>query len=54
MKVMRATAAGYGITDLFSPEENNKAGKMHVRKIERRYKTMGFDSVKVVKFTLAA
>ena len=54
MQVMRSTAAVYGITDLFSPEENIKAGTMHLRHIERRYQNMGFDSVNVVKFTLAA
>ena len=53
MQVMRSTAAVYGITDLFSPEENIKAGTMHLRHIERRYQDMGFDSVNVVKFTLA-
>lgn len=54
MQVMRSTAAVYGITDLFNPENNIKAGTMHLRQIERRYQKMGFDSVNVVKFTLAA
>lgn len=51
MQVMRSTAAVYGITDLFRPEENIKAGTMHLRHIERRYQNMGFDSINVVKFT---
>lgn len=54
MQVMRSTAATYGVTDLFDPEDNIKAGTMHLRRIERRYQNMGFDSVNVVKFTLAA
>ena len=54
MQVMRSTAAVYGVTDLFNPEQNIKAGVMHLRHIERRYQAMGFDSVNVVKFTLAA
>lgn len=54
MQVMRSTAASYGVTDLFDPEDNIKAGTLHLRQIERRYQRMGFDSVNVVKFTLAA
>lgn len=54
MQVMRSTAAVYGITDLFNPEDNIKAGTLHLRRIGRRYRNMGFDSVNVVKFTLAA
>lgn len=54
MQVMRSTAASYGITDLFNPEENIKAGTMHLRQIQERYRKMGLDSVNVVKFTLAA
>ena len=54
MQVMGSTAAAYGITDLFNPEENIKAGAMHLRQIQERYRKMGLDSVNVVKFTLAA
>ena len=54
MQVKPSTAAVYGISDLFSPEENIKAGTMFLQQIQKRYIAMGFDSVNVVKFTLAA
>ena len=54
MQVKPSTAAVYGVYDLFDPEENVKAGTMFLRQIQKRYTAMGFDSVNVVKFTLAA
>ena len=54
MQVKPSTAAVYGISELFSPEENIKAGTMFLQQIQKRYIAMGFDSVNVVKFTLAA
>ena len=54
MQVKPSTAAVYGVYDLFDPEENVKAGTMFLRQIQKRYIAMGFDSVNVVKFTLAA
>ena len=54
MQVMRPTAASFGVTNLFNPQENIKAGTMYLHQIQRRYQKMGLDSVNVVKFTLAA
>ena len=54
MQVMYSTATAYGISDLFSPQENVRAGTLHLRQIQQRYKNMGLDSANVVKFTLAA
>lgn len=54
MQVKHSTAETFGITDLFNPEENVRAGAMYLRQIQRRYEERGFDSVNVVKFTLAA
>lgn len=54
MQVMHSTALSYGISDLFDPEENIKAGTMHLFRIQQRYRERGLDSVNVVKFTLAA
>lgn len=54
MQVRQSTAAAYGITDLFNPEENVRAGALYLRQIQQRYRKMGLDSVNVVKFTLAA
>ncbi|HIZ87617.1 MAG TPA: transglycosylase SLT domain-containing protein [Candidatus Coprenecus pullistercoris] len=54
MQVKRSTAESYGITDLFNPDENVRAGVMYLRQIQRRYQKAGLDPANVVKFTLAA
>lgn len=54
MQVKRSTAAAYGITNLFDPDENVRAGALFLKSIEDRYADMGLDSINVVKFTLAA
>ena len=54
MQVRRATAGIFGITDLFNPDENVRAGVLYLRQLEERYEEMGLDSVNVVKFTLAS
>ena len=54
MQVRRATAGIFGITDLFNPDENVRAGVLYLRQLEERYEEMGLDSANVVKFTLAS
>lgn len=54
MQVKHSTAEAYGITDLFNPEENVKAGVRHLKSIQNRYGKTGMDSANLVKFTLAA
>ena len=54
MQVVASTADHYGVDNLLDPEQNVKAGTSHLMSIKRRYERMGFDSVNVVKFTLAA
>lgn len=54
MQVKLSTAEYYGVTDLLDPEENIRAGVLHLRRIQERYQEQGLDSVNVVKFTLAA
>ena len=54
MQVVASTADHYGVDNLLDPEQNLKAGTSHLMSIKRRYEKMGFDSVNVVKFTLAA
>ncbi|HIZ84915.1 MAG TPA: transglycosylase SLT domain-containing protein [Candidatus Coprenecus stercoravium] len=54
MQVKRSTAAVYGVTDLFNPKENVKAGVLYLRQIQRHYRKMGLDSADLVCFTLAA
>ncbi len=54
MQVLPSTAEHYGVSDIYNPAENVKAGVLHLRHLKRIYETEGMDSANVVKFTLAA
>lgn len=54
MQVNEVTAARYGVSDLFSPEGNIKAGSYHLRYLMNKYRQEGLDSLNVIKFALAA
>lgn len=54
MQVNEVTAARYGVSDLFSPEGNIKAGSYHLRYLMDRYRKQGLDSLNVIKFALAS
>lgn len=54
MQVIPATAEHYGITDIYNPEENVRAGVLHLRHLEKLYSGQGIDSANVVKFCLAS
>ena len=54
MQVADATAARYGVTDLFNPEMNIKAGSLHLKYLLDMYRQQGLDSLNVVKFALAS
>lgn len=54
MQVLPSTAKDYGVSNIFDPESNIKAGASHLDAIKSRYENMGLDSVNVIKFTLAA
>lgn len=54
MQVKESTAQHYGVTDIFNPENNIKAGTRHLRYLENIFIREGMDSTNVVKFTLAA
>ena len=54
MQIKTSTAERYGITDLFDPDLNIKAGVMHLQYLVRPYRSEGLDSLNVVKFALAA
>ena len=54
MQVNEVTAARYGVSDLFSPEGNIKAGSYHLRYLMDKYRQEGLDSLNVIKFALAA
>lgn len=54
MQVRPATARTYGVSDIYDPEENIRAGVMHLKKLQRMFPYPEYDSVNVVKFTLAS
>ena len=54
MQVSDVTAARYGVSDLFSPEGNIKAGSLHLKYLMNKYAQEGLDSLNIVKFALAA
>lgn len=54
MQVMPATAKAYGIEDLLNPEENIKAGTMHIRRLENMYRNAGMTEEEKIKFVLAS
>lgn len=54
MQIKESTANHYGISDVFNPENNIKAGTRHLRYLKNIFIKEGMDSSNVVKFTLAA
>lgn len=54
MQVMPSTAEHYGISDLTDPEENIKAGTMHLARLQEMYSDEDMDSREKVLFTLAS
>lgn len=54
MQVMPSTAEHYGIHDLNDPEENIKAGTMHLARLQKMFSGSRMDSREKVLFTLAS
>lgn len=54
MQVMESTAQRYGIEDIYSPDENIRAGVRELSRLQRRYKKMGADSSNLLILTIAA
>ena len=54
MQVMPSTARYYGIYDLLDPEENIKAGTMHLARLERLYRNEEMTDMERFKFVLAS
>lgn len=54
MQVMKSTAQSYGVSNLYDPKENIRAGVSYLAYLKDKYESMGVDSTNVVKFTLAA
>ena len=54
MQVNDVTAARYGVSDLFSPESNIKAGSLHLKYLMNKYAQQGLDSLNIIKFALAS
>ena len=54
MQVMPSTAEYYGISDLLDPEENIKAGTMHLARLQKMYSNAGMTDTERFKFVLAS
>ena len=54
MQVMPSTAEYYGIEDLTDPEENIKAGTLHLDRLQKMFKGQDLDATEKVLFTLAS
>ena len=54
MQIKEAVAETYGISDIYDPEMNIKAGISHLARLQKIYKKTGADSSNVIKLTLAA
>lgn len=54
MQIKESTAHHYGVTNIFDPDNNIKAGTRHLRYLENMFNREGMDSANVVKYTLAA
>lgn len=54
MQVKPSTAENYGVTKIFDPESNIKAGSLHLKRLQKMYSKKGIDSTNVIQFTLAS
>ena len=54
MQIKESVAKTYGISDIYDPEMNIKAGISHLARLQRLYKKAGADSTNIIKLTLAA
>ena len=54
MQVMPSTAEYYGISNLLDPEENIKAGTMHLDRLQKMYSGAGMSEEEKIKFILAS
>lgn len=53
LQVMPRTAKGYGITDLFNPEESVKAGVAHIKALQKHWEKIP-DSTERMKFVIGS
>ncbi len=54
MQIKEAVANKYGITDIYNPSENIKAGTLHIRRLQNMYRKMGTDSLNTILIAIAA
>lgn len=54
MQIKEAVAKTYGISDIYDPEMNIKAGISHLARLQKIYRNAGADSTNIIKLTLAS
>ncbi len=54
MQIKESVARKYGVTDIYNPSENIKAGTLHLKRLQNMYKKMGADSLNSILITIAA
>lgn len=54
MQLLPATAATFGVNDLYNPEENIKAGTKYLKRLYNQFNSAELDSINQIKLTLAA
>jgi Predicted soluble lytic transglycosylase fused to an ABC-type amino acid-binding protein len=54
MQIKEDVAKKYKIDDIYNPEQNIKAGIMHLNRIQKKYLKMGVDTSNIVNITLVA
>ena len=47
-------AKSYGVENIYNPQENIKAGTLHLKRLQNMYKKMGADSLNAILLTIAA
>lgn len=54
MQIKEAVANKYGVEDIYNPNENIKAGTLHIKRLQNMYRKMGADSLNAALITMAA
>lgn len=54
MQIKESVAKSYGVENIYNPQENIKAGTLHLKRLQNMYKKMGADSLNAILLTIAA